>query len=95
MSHGWEGSTRTLASLPEAKSWGGAGVLSVVTPCSWPEEFPVSVSGTARSGLAYPVQSTRAASALYTAQSGTPALECRTASSPMAPTHVESMIGLL
>lgn len=27
MSHGWEGSTRTLASLPEAESWGRAGAL--------------------------------------------------------------------
>lgn len=32
-------------------------MLSVVTPCSWPEEFPVSISGTARSKLAYHVQS--------------------------------------
>lgn len=95
MSHGREGSTRTLARLPEAGSWGGAGVLSAVTPCSWPEEFPVSMSGAARRELAHHAQSTRAASAPYTAQSGAPALECRAAGSPMAPTRVEGMIGLL
>lgn len=55
----------------------------------------MSISGTARSKLAYHVQSTRAASAPYTAQSETPALKGSIAGSPMAPTHVESMIGLL
>lgn len=75
MSHGWEGSTRTLASLPEVESWGGAGVLSAVTQCSRPEGFPVSISGVAGSMLLHHVQSTRAASALYTAQRGVPNLE--------------------
>lgn len=78
MSHRWEGSARTLASLPEVESWGGAGMLSAVTQCSWPEGFPMSISGVARSMLVHHVQSTHAASALYAAQRGVSTLGCCT-----------------
>lgn len=53
-------------------SWGRAGMLSVLMQCSEPEGFPVSSSWTARCEVAWQVQNTCAASALYAAGRGEP-----------------------